>query len=249
MTPVAIRNTVLPLLALAIAATVHLPKRLTPQIQCSPNVQEGQTYWCSVNLAYPPDQPDYSWTVDGGCQAKTWSGQTIQLEAVPGKGSECRVNAIVRDGPNGPIVGKPNEERIEVPTITGLDATQSLGSTPPQIGAGRLSRPPESLPRLLSFDSPDEKLRAHADSAVVQGQVDGLNLGAYIIAFYTQTPAGWSLQQGPVTIDPATRMWEVKTHFGSAYAAVLARKSFRPEPSLQSLPRRGNGVIDVKASN
>jgi hypothetical protein len=40
----------------------------------------------------------------------------------------------------------------------------------------------------------------------------------------------------------------VTAYFGTAYATVLAKKPFNPEPSLQSLPRPGIGIIEVKIS-
>jgi hypothetical protein len=66
-----------------------------------------------------------------------------------------------------------------------------------------------------------------------------------MVAFYTRTPTGWTLAGGtPVPIRSGT--WVVTTVFGTAYAAVLGRTPFNPEPSLQALPQPGNSIIDVK---
>ncbi len=250
MTITAFRNAVLPIMALAVAAVVRLPNQLAPRIECSPNVHEGEKFYCSVELEYPPDLPEYSWERESGdCDSDVWNGQTIQLATpLPAKSGECRLHAIVRDTGAGQIAG-PAEYSVIIQKldIAAPAMTQKpLAAATPQPVITRPVRVTELQPQLLSFDPPDETLRAHADSAVVQGRAKGSNLGAYIVAFYTRTTAGWSLQEEAVAIDPTTGKWEIKARFGDGYAAVLARKRFNPEPSLRSLPRRGGDIVDVK---
>ena len=251
MTISAFRNAVLPVITLTVAAVVRLPNQLAPRIQCSPDVHEGEKFFCSVDLEYPPDLPEFSWAKESGdCDADNWSGQTIQLTApLPAQTGECRLRSIVRDNSTGLVAGAAEFSVAIQKSANPMPMGVLRRASPPsQIAVTRPARNAEPEPRLLGFDPPDEKQRAYADTAVVQGEVSGTNLGAYIVAFYTRTPAGWSLQK-VAGINTGSKRWEAIARFGTAYAAVLARKPFTPEPSLQSLPRPGDGVIEVRMSN
>jgi len=54
---------------------------------------------------------------------------------------------------------------------------------------------PRRPPQILDFDPPDDKLRSIADTAAVHGQVEGMDLSAYMVAFYTQNTR-WMVAAG-----------------------------------------------------
>src|ERR1035437_6839849 len=150
MTISALRNTVLPVMTLALAGLVRLPNQLAPRIQCSPNVHEGEKFFCSVTLEYPPDLPEYFWEKDSGdCNAETWSGQTLQLTTpLPSQSTECRLRATVRDAATGQIAGPAefsvNVQRLDNPAPPPMPSP----STSPQVEPARPAASAEPAPRL-----------------------------------------------------------------------------------------------------
>jgi len=83
-----------------------------------------------------------------------------------------------------------------------------------------------------------------------RGDIAGKVVGAkspqnYKIVLYAHTDR-WYVQ--PLIDDPCTAIgndgtWSNWTHLGYRYAALMVRTSFRPEPKIQILPKKGGDVI------
>jgi hypothetical protein len=95
---------------------------------------------------------------------------------------------------------------------------------------------------------PDPKQYPFVDDAPIQGRVITADPGNYRVVVYALTTGGWSLQ-GVTAIDSSTGKWLQLARLGPAYAAMLVRNSFVPEPHLKSLPPRGEDIFDVKKSD
>lgn len=248
----AIRNVLLPVLAVGIAASVRLPNQMVPRIRCSPEVREGSRFYCSASLGYPPETADYMWAADGDCAADRPSGQAILL-TTPARSVSlaCTLRLTVRDMSSGRLVGAPAELTIPIQKSTDAQVEPPENQAPlrPQPpGKAADKKLPQAGVRLEILTWPDWSERELADGAPVQGRAVGTDLNLYKVAVYSLTVTGWSLQ-GVTAIDPTTGKWNVVARFASSYAAILVKQSFDPEPSLPILPHAGKDIIELKTYN
>src|SRR5713226_1753060 len=78
----------------------------------------------------------------------------------------------------------------------------------------------------------------------IEGRVTGARPGQRIVLFAKSGP--WWVQ--PLAEQPFTRIqpdskWRNSTHFGTEYAALLVEPEYRPQATMDVLPRAGGGVI------
>jgi histidine kinase/histidine kinase/DNA gyrase B/HSP90-like ATPase len=80
----------------------------------------------------------------------------------------------------------------------------------------------------------------------IEGRVVGARPGQQIVLFARWGP--WWVQ--PLADQPFTPIqpdskWKNSTHFGTEYAALLVEPGYRPQPTMEVLPREGSGVAVV----
>ena len=81
---------------------------------------------------------------------------------------------------------------------------------------------------------------------IIEGQVIGARPGQQIV-LYARNGAWWVQ---PLVNEPFTKIqpdskWTNSTHLGTEYAALLVEPDYRPPPSIEVLPKEGNGVAAV----
>ena len=82
--------------------------------------------------------------------------------------------------------------------------------------------------------------------ARVSGRVTGAGPGHHIV-LYAKSGVWWvqPLVAQPFTKIAADASWESSTHLGTEYAALLVDSRFRPQPTLDMLPKQGGSVLAV----
>jgi len=78
----------------------------------------------------------------------------------------------------------------------------------------------------------------------IEGRVTGALPGQQIVLF-ARSGQWWvqPLADHPFTAIQPDSTWKTSTHIGTDYAALLVDPGYHPPPTLNSLPRGGNGVI------
>ncbi len=84
--------------------------------------------------------------------------------------------------------------------------------------------------------------------APIAGRVAGARPGQRIVLYAKSGVGVWWVQ--PLTVQPFTPIeadstWKSRTHLGMEYAALLVRSGFRPQPTIEALPKPGGDVIIV----
>jgi hypothetical protein len=84
----------------------------------------------------------------------------------------------------------------------------------------------------------------------IAGRVTGAAPGHRIV-LYARSNVWWVQ---PLTVEPFTAVqpdstWQNSTHLGTEYAALLVDRTFRPPDTMESLPKRGGGVLAVASVN
>src|SRR5215470_11036527 len=80
----------------------------------------------------------------------------------------------------------------------------------------------------------------------IEGRVSGALPGQQIVLF-ARSGQWWvqPLADHPFTAIQPDSTWKCSTHFGTDYAALHVDSGYRPEPTMDSLPRKGGGVLVV----
>jgi len=242
----AFRNVVVVTLVGALLATFHVFSRRDPKVRCTG--VEGNSFYCSASLEYPPEQPTYVWTVDEaecifvddrGQPAANHDGITIRVSmAVPEH--KCTVHLAVFDAA-GHLLGKSGFGGTAGHASVSTGATTS--TAPVSQPAKPVSRPGSAS--LTVGNWPDYELRSLADLVPIQGTVMFDDPSRYRVLVYTLVDGVWVLQ-GTVSLTAGSHSWSVLAHFGTAWAVLLVNQSHNDETAMKSLPRVGGNVLDVK---
>jgi hypothetical protein len=81
----------------------------------------------------------------------------------------------------------------------------------------------------------------------IAGRAVGVRTGQQIV-LYAKSEGRWWIQpstQKPFSEIRGDSTWDVKTHLGSDYAALLVNPGYEPPPSPEELPAQGGGVAAV----
>ena len=83
-----------------------------------------------------------------------------------------------------------------------------------------------------------------ASNDIIEGRVSGASPGNKIV-LYAKTGSWWvqPLVDQPLTDIRPNSKFTNATHLGTHYAALLVNESYRPPPSLDTLPQRGGDVL------
>jgi hypothetical protein len=107
------------------------------------------------------------------------------------------------------------------------------------------------LPSITITDVPPAGNGSSTITKLIGGTVTGPHLADCAVVLYAHTDT-WYVQPtiaDPYTaIDPKGGRWENTTHPGAEYAALLVKRSYRPDSTTDALPKVGDNVLaeDVK---
>lgn len=251
-----LRSLLLAGLVVGAAAVYFVSRRMVPGIQCSGEPEEGQSFYCTATLDYPPAEPRFSWAVDGECAPDRLTGQTIRLSTpIRTQGHSCVIHLAVyeRTQGDGLLATMRTERPIRKTTASILSGTAPLAGT-----ATVPQKPPrfpgypvlETAAGKIQLTSLPDRSQQGIDGAAVQGNASGKDLAHYKVAVYALIENRWQLQ-GASMINLETGKWDVVSGFGNSYAALLVKDSFETRATMRAIPPVGGEIIDlaVKKSN
>lgn len=83
---------------------------------------------------------------------------------------------------------------------------------------------------------------------IISGTVKGTGLSDLYIVIYAKAGGKWWVQ--PTTASPYTKIttgtWQNETHLGIQYAALLVKKSYKPNNTIVTLPQTDDNVLAIK---
>jgi hypothetical protein len=103
-----------------------------------------------------------------------------------------------------------------------------------------------SSPSLEISHVPPASAGGPEQMASIDGRVNGARAGQQIVV-YAKNGVWWvqPFKSRPFTAIQSDATWKSSIHLGAEYAALLVDSGYQPQPRMDALPPRGNGVIAI----
>jgi hypothetical protein len=138
--------------------------------------------------------------------------------------------------------GEPMRLFASIPAVT--IATWAVLS-----GGAPLAGQAKDSPSISITGVPPAGSGGPAQTESISGKATGVDFREHRIVIYAfASNAVWYVQpttESPLTLIDTKGNWEIETHLGRAYAALLVKKSFKAKPTLDALPDVGGDVRAV----